>query len=93
MYKILEKLGQNPQRSLSIFMRGLDLFVIGILFIFGGHYFHYYWQVIGVCFLVFAILFAVYGYIGMFANRLLHIFYRHKQNKLKADSLKNDDWQ
>jgi len=29
--KILEKLGQNPQRSLVFFMQGLGLFAIGVL--------------------------------------------------------------
>jgi hypothetical protein len=76
--RLLEKLGQNPQRSLSFFMRGLGLFVIGALLIFVGYYFHHYWQIVGLCFLIPAILLAAYGYIGMFANRLLNIFQRRK---------------
>jgi len=76
--KLLEKLGQDPQRSLLFFMRGLGLFVIAVVLIFVGYYFHHYWQILGLCFLVPAILLAAYGYIGMFANRLLNIFYRNK---------------
>jgi hypothetical protein len=76
--KLLEKLGQNPQRSLSFFMRGLGLFAVGTLFIFVGYYFHHYWQILGLFFLIPAILLAAYGYIGMFANRLLNIFQRNK---------------
>jgi len=75
---LLEKLGQNPQRSLLFFMRGLGLFAIGALLIFIGYYHHHYWQIAGLCVLVPAILLAVYGYIGMFANRLLHITQRNK---------------
>jgi len=74
--KILEKLGQNPQRSLVFFMRGLGLFAIGVLCIFLGYYFHHYWQILGLCFLIPAILLAACGYIGMFSNRLLNIFNR-----------------
>lgn len=59
-------------------MRGLGLFAIGVLCIFIGYYFHYYWQIVGLLFLAPAILLAVYGYIGMFANRLLNITQRRK---------------
>ena len=59
-------------------MRGLGLFAIGVLFIVIGYYFHYYWQIVGLLFLSPAILLAAYGYIGMFANRLLNITQRKK---------------
>jgi hypothetical protein len=76
----LEKLGQDPQRSLTLFIRGLGLFAIGACLIFVGYYYHYFWQVIGIAFLAFGILFAVWGYTGIFANRLLNIFDR-RSNK------------
>jgi hypothetical protein len=78
MNSIFEKLGQNPQRSLQLFMRGLGLFVIGVFFIFIGYYFHYYWQIVGLFFLVPAVLLSAYGYIGIFINRLLNILQRKK---------------
>lgn len=78
MNNIFEKLGQDPQRSLQFFMRGLGLFAIGVLLIFIGYYFHYYWQILGLCILVPAILLSAYGYIGIFANRLLNILQRRK---------------
>lgn len=34
MKVVLEKLGQDPQHSLVLFMRGLGLFTIGVIFIF-----------------------------------------------------------
>lgn len=78
MNNIFEKVGQDPQRSLQFFMRGLGLFAIGVLLIFIGYYFHYYWQILGLCILVPAILLSAYGYIGIFANRLLNILQRRK---------------
>ena len=77
---ILEKIGQDPQRSLVLFIRGLGLFAIGACFIFIGYYYHYFWQVIGIAFVAFGLLFAVWGYTGIFANRLLNIF-EHRSNK------------
>jgi hypothetical protein len=77
---ILEKLGQDPQRSLTLFIRGLGLFAIGALLIFIGYYFHYFWQMIGISFLAIGIILSIWGYSGIFANRLLNIFSRHSNN-------------
>ena len=76
MKSILEKLGQDPQRSLTLFLRGLGLFVIGICLIFLGYYQHHYWQIAGIVFLGFGILLSAWGYSGIFANRLLNIINR-----------------
>jgi len=73
---ILEKLGQDPQRSLSIFMRGLGLFIVGIFFVFLGYYTHHYWQIAGIVILGISVLVAAFGYLGIFANRLLNISYK-----------------
>lgn len=78
MKKILEKLGQNPQLSLKIFLRGLGLFVIAMVFIALGYFYHHLWQVIGIVLLVLACLIAAWGYLGIFANRWLNILNRHK---------------
>lgn len=77
MKKLLEKLGQNPQRSLTIFLRGLGLFVIGLMFIALGYFYHYLWQVIGIVVLALACIIAAWGYIGIFANRWLSMLNRH----------------
>lgn len=73
---ILEKLGQDPQHSMKIFMRGLGLFVIGALFVALGYYRHHLWQIPGLVLLVGGCLVAAWGYLGIFANRLLNIFNR-----------------
>jgi hypothetical protein len=75
---LLEKLGQDPQRSMQRFLSGLGLFSIGACFIFLGLYQSHIWQIIGIIFLVLGGLLAIYGYAGLFANRLYHIFNRTK---------------
>ena len=77
---ILEKLGQDPKRSLLIFVRGLGLFIIGVILIFIGYYSHHYWQILGIVFLAIGILIAACGYIGIFANRLLKITENRSNN-------------
>ncbi|MGB1261791.1 MAG: hypothetical protein ACPG52_02680 [Cognaticolwellia sp.] len=76
---LLETLGQNPQRSMQRFLRGLGLFIIGLGFIFLGLYHSHIWQIIGIVMLALGCLLAAYGYIGIFANRLYHIFNRTKR--------------
>jgi len=80
MYKLLEKLGQNPQGSLKLFVRGLGLFVIALLFITVGYIYHYLWQVVGIALLALACLLSACGYVGIFANRWLNIFYKNRTN-------------
>ena len=75
---LLEKLGQDPQRSMKRFLSGLGLFVIGLGLIFLGLYQSHIWQIIGIVILACGCLLAIYGYIGMFANRLYHIVNRSK---------------
>jgi len=72
--KLLEKLGQDPQRSLTLFLRGLGLFAIGACLIFLGYFYHHYWQIAGIAFLTIGALLSICGYCGIFANRLLNIF-------------------
>jgi hypothetical protein len=87
MITILEKLGQDPQRSLVLFTRGLGLFAIGACLIFIGYYYHYYWQIAGIVFLAIGLLTSAWGYSGIFANRLLNIFDRQTNKKLNANGL------
>jgi hypothetical protein len=81
MIKLLEKIGQNPQYSLTLFLRGLGLFVIGLLFVALGYFTHHLWQVFGILILGLACLIAIWGYLGIFANRWLNILYRPKKTK------------
>lgn len=75
---LLEKLGQDPQRSMQRFLSGLGLFAFGAGLIFIGMYHSHIWQIVGIAVLALGCLFAIYGYIGMFANRLYHSFNRKK---------------
>ncbi len=79
MNKLLEKLGQNPQRSLTLFLRGLSLFVIGLVFVAIGYFYHFWWQILGLIILCIACLLAAWGYLGIFVNRWLNIRYRTKK--------------
>jgi len=81
MNNLLARLGQDPQRSLSIFLRGMGLFAFGILFITIGYYYHHLWQVIGIIIIAFACLIAAWGYLGIFANRWYNILNKHNPNK------------
>jgi len=78
MIAILEILGQNPQRSLSLFLRGLGLFVIGLCFVAIGYYYHHFWQVLGIVFITIACLVSAWGYLGILSNRWFHILNRNK---------------
>jgi hypothetical protein len=82
MTTLLEKLGQNPQRSLQIFFGGIGLFVLSLCFIGFGYYYHHLWQIPGIILLVIACLVAAWGYLGIFANRWLIIFTRNKPKKM-----------
>jgi len=81
MTNLLEKLGQDPQRSLTIFLRGLGLFVLSLTCIGLGYFYHHLWQVLGIILLVLSCLIAAWGYVGIFANRWMNILSKHKTNK------------
>lgn len=79
MNSLLAKLGQDPKRSLSIFLRGFGLFILGLCFIALGYFYHHLWQVIGIIIMAIAILIAAWGYLGIFANRWFNILNRNKK--------------
>jgi hypothetical protein len=83
MNYLLAKLGQNPKRSLSIFLTGLSLFVVGLIFIAIGYFYLYIWQIIGIFILALACSIAAWGYLGIFANRWFHILNQHNPNNKK----------
>lgn len=84
MMKLLEKLGQNPQRSLTIFLRGLGLFAIGAVFIGLGVIYHHAWQVVGIIVIAIACIIAGWGYVGIFSHRWWNIMYRNKNLASRA---------
>lgn len=84
MNNLLAKLGQDPKRSLSIFLRGFGLFVLGLCFIALGYFYHHLWQVVGMVMIAVACVIAAWGYLGIFANRWFNILNRNKLNKTKS---------
>lgn len=85
MNSLLAKLGQDPKRSLSIFLRGFALFTLGIIFISIGYYHHHLWQVLGIFILAIACLTSLWGYLGIFANRWYNILNKKPPNNNKKD--------
>jgi predicted MFS family arabinose efflux permease len=83
MMNFLAKLGQDPQRSLSIFLRGLGFFVVGLLFIAFGYFNHHLWQVFGIIIIAVSCLIAAWGYLGIFANRWFNILDRRNSHHKK----------
>ena len=78
MKSLLEKLGQDPKHSLTLFLKGLGFFIVGGLFIGLGYFHHYLWQIPGLILLSIGCLLAAWGYLGIFANRFLTSFNRNK---------------
>jgi hypothetical protein len=74
---LLAKLANNPQRSIKLFFVGLAFFALGGCFIFYGYHHHHYWQILGLVLLGIGIFFSTWGYIGLFAQRLLQMFNRY----------------
>ncbi len=83
MKHLLAKLGQNPRHSLTIFLRGIGLFVLSILFIGLGYFYHHLWQLVGILLLIFACAMAAWGYLGIFANRWFNILNRTRTRKTR----------
>ncbi|MCI2282687.1 hypothetical protein L3081_03780 [Colwellia sp. MSW7] len=89
MINLLAKLGQNPKRSLSIFLRGFGLFIIGLFFIGIGYFNHHLWQIFGIIIIFFACIIAAWGYLGIFANRWFTILNKRNLNKHKTSTKKS----
>jgi hypothetical protein len=83
MNNLLAKLGQDPKRSLSIFLTGFGLFFVGLVFIALGYFYHHIWQMLGIFILACACAIAAWGYLGIFANRWFNILNRYSPNNRK----------
>lgn len=74
MFKqVIYRLGQQPKLSLKRFFIGLGLFCIAVGTIGYGYYYQPIVQLIGLILLVPALFFALWGYLGIFANRFAQI--------------------
>ena len=67
------RLGSQPKLSLRRFLCGLGLFLISAGLITAGYFFNHLLQVIGLSILPVALYFAIYGYLGIFANRFSQV--------------------
>lgn len=83
MNSLLAKLGQDPKRSLTIFLFGLGLFFIGLVFVAIGYYNHHFWQILGLFIIALACVIAAWGYLGIFANRWYNILNKHNTSSKK----------
>ncbi|NOU52770.1 hypothetical protein HG263_19875 [Pseudoalteromonas sp. JBTF-M23] len=71
--QLIYRLGQQPKLSLKRFLIGLGLFIAAVSAIGYGYYQHPMAQLFGLVLLVPAVFFALWGYIGIFANRFAQI--------------------
>lgn len=67
---LMFKLGSQPKKSLRFFLIGIGLFLVSMSLIALGYVYSHYFQIAGLVILPFAFVTAIYGYIGIFANRL-----------------------
>ena len=70
---IIYRLGQDPKASLKRFLIGLGLFTISVAAIWYGYYQYHLLQLIGLLLLVPSLTMALWGYIGIFANRFSQV--------------------
>lgn len=70
---LIYRLGQEPKLSLKRFFIGLGLFALAASCIAWGYYHQAWVQLIGLIILAPAIFFALWGYIGIFANRFSQV--------------------
>jgi uncharacterized membrane protein YccC len=73
MKQIIYKLGSEPKVSLKRFFIGLGLFILAATLIGYGYIGHHLFQLVGLILLPFALFFAIYGYLGIFANRFAQV--------------------
>ncbi|BBN82815.1 hypothetical protein PA25_28000 [Pseudoalteromonas sp. A25] len=71
--QLVYKLGQHPKLSLKRFFIGLGLFALAVGAISYGYYYQPIVQLLGLALLVPAVFFALWGYIGIFANRFAQV--------------------
>ncbi|MCF6435483.1 MULTISPECIES: hypothetical protein [Pseudoalteromonas] len=71
--QLIYRLGQQPKVSLKRFLIGIALFGCALAAIAYGYYFQPVVQIVGLIILGPAMFFALWGYLGIFANRFAQI--------------------
>ncbi|SFD21811.1 hypothetical protein [Pseudoalteromonas denitrificans] len=67
------RLGSTPKLSLKRFFIGMILFAISAALIIYGYLYEALFQIPGLVLLPIALFFALYGYLGIFANRFSQV--------------------
>lgn len=79
------RLGNEPKISLKRFLSGLGLFVIAAVLIVYGYFNSHYFQIGGLLLLPIALYFAIYGYLGIFANRFSQVIAKADESAKHRD--------
>ena len=83
--QLIYRLGSEPKISLKRFLSGIGLFVVSAALISFGYYHSHYFQIAGLVLLPVALFFAIYGYLGIFANRFSQFIAKADENAKKRD--------
>ncbi|WP_416306837.1 hypothetical protein [Neptunicella sp. SCSIO 80796] len=75
---LVYRAGANPRKSWRLFIIGLGIFALGVLFILFGAQQYYLLQIPGLVLLLTGFLIAAWGYFGIFANRFSQLLNRVK---------------
>ena len=78
---LLQKLGQAPNKSFGYFLAGLVCFAIGLGLIYFVEEQYQTLQIIALGLVGLGCLLAIWGYIGIFASRMLTMMNRHPDTK------------
>ncbi|MFY8273814.1 hypothetical protein AAEU32_06775 [Pseudoalteromonas sp. SSDWG2] len=70
---LVYRLGSQPKLSLKRFFIGIGLFAVAVALIYIGYRYEPLWQIPGLVVLAPALFFAIWGYIGIFANRFAQV--------------------
>lgn len=78
---LLEKLGSAPAKSWRTFIIGVVAFWISTAGVWLSLYFSPFWFYLALVFVLASFVYAVFGYIGIFANRWLRLQVQREQYK------------
>ena len=81
LQRTLVRLGDDPQRSVRLFLIGLGLFIVSVAGLYFGAATWMWIQIPAALVMLTGIGFALKGYVGILANRLA--FFRHQANENK----------
>ena len=88
--QIIYRLGSTPKLSLNRFLIGLALFAVSAALIVSGYFYHHLLQIPGLAILPLALFFAIYGYLGLFANRFAQVISINDPDKIDANKSQQD---